>query len=161
MMSRICWTRSRGEPERRLVEDEQLRIGHQPAGDRQHLLFAAGQISGHLLAPLGEAWEQRHHAVVGGGDGGPVAVGEPARGEVLVDGHLGEDPASLHHLLDPAAHDGGGVEPVDALAVERHRALGDLAVVDVEEAGDRPQRRGLAGPVATEQGDDLPVRHGH
>ena len=48
---------------------------------------------------------------------------------------------------------------VEALAVERDRALRDHAVVDVEQAGDRPQRGGLAGPVGAEQGDDLAVGH--
>ena len=36
------------------------------------------------------------------------------------------------------------------------RAFGHARVVDAEEAGDRAQRRGLAGAVGAEQRDDLP-----
>ena len=38
--------------ERRLVEQQNLRIGHQRAADRQHLLLAAGQRAGDLAEPL-------------------------------------------------------------------------------------------------------------
>ena len=43
----------RREAEKRLVEEQQARLAHQRAADRQHLLLAAGQRSGGLLAPLG------------------------------------------------------------------------------------------------------------
>ena len=45
---------------------------------------------------------------------------------------------------------------LDALALEDDRAFGDARVVEAEEAGDRAQRRGLAGAVGAEQRDDLP-----
>src|SRR5665213_1784480 len=42
----------RREPECRLVEDQDLRLHHQRAADRQHLLFAAGQGLRHLALAL-------------------------------------------------------------------------------------------------------------
>ncbi len=53
----------RREPERQLVDDENLRIGHQPARDRHHLLLAARQRAGLLALALGEARKQREHLV--------------------------------------------------------------------------------------------------
>src|ERR1043166_2501476 len=43
----------------RLVEDEQARIGHECAADRQHLLLAAGELAAHALTALGKARKQR------------------------------------------------------------------------------------------------------
>ena len=48
----------RRQPERGLVEQQQLRAGHQPAADREHLLLAAGQQPGALVAPVGQDGEQ-------------------------------------------------------------------------------------------------------
>ena len=48
----------RGEAERQLVAHQVRRLGHQGAADGDHLLLATRQVSGGLLAPLGEAWEQ-------------------------------------------------------------------------------------------------------
>ena len=47
----------------------------------------------------------------------------------------------------------------DVLAVPGNRPLGDLALVNVEQAGDRPGGCGLAGAVGAEQRNDLAVRH--
>ena len=52
----------RRQAERRLVEDQELRLGHQSAADRQHLLLAARQRAGALALPLGEPREDREHA---------------------------------------------------------------------------------------------------
>ena len=56
-------TSSGDEPERRLVEDEQPRLGHQAAADGEHLLLAAGERAGALALPFGEAREDREHAL--------------------------------------------------------------------------------------------------
>jgi len=47
------------EAGRRLVEEEQLRVGHEGAADRAHLLLAAGHGARELAAPLREARKQR------------------------------------------------------------------------------------------------------
>ena len=43
----------RREAERGLVEQQELRLGHERAGDGEHLLLAARQRAGELLAALG------------------------------------------------------------------------------------------------------------
>ena len=49
----------RREPERELVDGEQARLGHQRAPDRDHLLLAAGRLSGWPLAQLAQLRQQR------------------------------------------------------------------------------------------------------
>src|SRR5271163_1204960 len=49
----------RGESFRGFVEDQQLRIGHQRAPDRQHLLFAARELVAEMRSSLGETRKQR------------------------------------------------------------------------------------------------------
>ncbi len=46
---------------------------------------------------------------------------------------------------------------VDGGAVQLDLTLGDVSVVDVEEAGNGPQDGGLAGSVGAEEGHDLAV----
>ncbi len=48
----------RREAFERLVEQQQRRVGHQRARDRQHLLLAAGQLIAHVAAPFLDAREQ-------------------------------------------------------------------------------------------------------
>jgi hypothetical protein len=45
----------RRQAQRRLVDNQNLRIGHQPAGDRKHLLLAARERAGLLPPALLEA----------------------------------------------------------------------------------------------------------
>ena len=74
-----------------LVEQEQLRVGHQRLGDRQHLPLTTGQRLPLLVAALGEGREPpgcpRHHGI------GVLIAG--CEGEVLLDGETGEDPFVL------------------------------------------------------------------
>ena len=49
---------SGARPFGRLVEDKQPRIGHQRAADRQHLLFAAGELVAHAGVALGKPRKQ-------------------------------------------------------------------------------------------------------
>src|SRR5262249_57255903 len=53
----------RREAERGLVEQQQARASHEGARNRQHLLLAARQRTAALIAALGEAWEEREHAL--------------------------------------------------------------------------------------------------
>ncbi len=96
---------------------------------------------------------------MGLGDGLPVAVGVRPGRQVLVDGQVSEDAPSLEDLRDAGPYPRRWTEVVDGLAVEAHRAFRDLALVDVEQAPDSPQRGRLAGPVGSEERHDLAVRH--
>ena len=44
----------RREPLGRLVHDQELRIGEQRAGDREHLLLAAGELAAAIVLALGQ-----------------------------------------------------------------------------------------------------------
>jgi hypothetical protein len=148
----------RREAERGLVEQQVARLGHQRAPEGEHLLLAAGEVAGELLAALGEAREEGVDAV----EVVPqvAAVGGVAPdAQVLVHVELPEDPPALHDLGDPGTHRLRRVEPVDRFAVEGDGALGDLATVDVEQPRDGPQHRGLPGAVGAEQRHDGVVGH--
>src|SRR3954465_6450831 len=49
------------QPLRRLVDEDQVGVGHERAADRQHLLLAAGELVAAVAAPLGETREQREN----------------------------------------------------------------------------------------------------
>ena len=141
----------------RLVEQQRLRLDDQRAGERDALLLAAGQLAGIAL-------RQRR---------------EP-RG--------GEDGVEL--LLDGRAVDLAQLEPIDdvlgdrhvrpqRVALEDHRhvaplgrqrllrrghdavADADLAFGRLDEAGDQPQRRGLAAARWPEQADQRAMLDRH
>ena len=57
----------RRQAERRLVEDQQPRLGHQAAADREHLLLAAGQRAGGLRRTAPAAAGRRRRCVRGCG----------------------------------------------------------------------------------------------
>src|SRR3546814_5992024 len=94
----------RGQSERWLVEEQDLRLGHQRPPDGHHLLLAAREVAGGVAAAALQHREEVHHAVVGLVDPLLVPPGEGAGAEVLVDGELGEDPPALHHLGQAGAH---------------------------------------------------------
>src|SRR5712692_8008167 len=62
----------------------------------------------------------------------------------------GEELPALRDVDDAERHDLGGREPV-----EPGRAELDAAGLGVEKAGQRLERRGLAGSVGADHGDDL------
>src|ERR1700731_605647 len=75
----------RPEPERRLVEQKQLRLQHQRAGDRKHLLLATAQRTRGLRTPFGEPREDRRHALRALANPGPAPLDVSAQLEVLAD----------------------------------------------------------------------------
>src|SRR5439155_18451271 len=77
----------------RLVEQQELRISHQGAGDRQHLLLAARELVAHVDAALGEARKERVDR------GEAPAPGTSGDAQVLFYRERGED---LAFLRDPA-----------------------------------------------------------
>ena len=53
----------RRKAERRLVHQQELRRGDEGAGDRNHLLLAAAQRTGHLVVALAQSREALEHLV--------------------------------------------------------------------------------------------------
>src|SRR5207302_10245433 len=110
---------ARRETERRLVQQQHLRIRDQRPGDRQLLLLPARERAG--LAPP-EVPDDRAEVVDALEVRVEIASGSPsgkAETEVLVDGELTEDAAALGHerdagagdVLRPAADDRPPVQP--------------------------------------------------
>src|SRR3954453_18667286 len=138
------------QPERRLVEQQQARAGHQRPAHREHLLLAAGHRAALLLLALLEAREERVDAVDVLADPGAVAAGERAHLEVLEDRHPREDAPPLGRLGDPDLGDRVARQALDVAAVED-----DPPGPRRDDARDGPQRRRLAGAVGADQRDDL------
>src|SRR5262245_12072352 len=112
----------RRQPHRGLVQEQQFRPAHQRASDRQHLLLAAGQRAAGLLAPLGEAGEQRVHPIEVGADrhGVPTDIGTHL--EVLEHGHAREDATAFGCLADPERDTQVRAHLRDVAAFEPHRS---------------------------------------
>ena len=157
MMANTSFTSSGDRP----MDGSSIRIifgpRHQRAADRQHLLLAAGEIAGEPGALLQAREIVEDHVDVG--IDLAVAAGEGAEPQILQRGHVGDDAAALHHLEDAAADDLVGIDAVDALAVEQDLAAGDLAVLGLEQAGDRLQRGRFARAVGAQQRHDRALGH--
>src|SRR5437667_1210019 len=83
---------ARPEALRGLVEQQEIGLRHEAAAEREHLLLAAGEGSGELLAPLAEDGEYGEHGL-------QAFPALPARGaavraelEILPHAERGEDP---------------------------------------------------------------------
>src|SRR3954462_776111 len=140
----------RREALERLVEEEHAHVAGERAGDRHHLLLAAGEEIGGGVEALGEtrevgedALEVPAHAMAG------LAL-EAAELEVLRHRHAGEQPAALRDVADAEARDFGRGQAGDLLGSEPDRARGLGS-----DADQRLEQRRLAGPVAAEQRHDL------
>src|SRR5438445_4855317 len=135
----------RGEALRGLVEEQELRAGHEGAGDGEHFLLAAGKQPAFALQALAQAGEALEHG-----------VHLPARAfalrdrEVLARSQVGEDAARLRDEGDAHPRDPVGVEAGDVPAL-----VADLARARGREPGDRAQGGRLSRAVAAEERHDL------
>src|SRR5262249_3837611 len=141
----------RGEAERRLVEEHQPRTGEERAADREHLLLATRERAGPLSDALLQSRKESEHAIAVFQDLAPGLPRERAEVEVLVDGEVGEDAASLVDLRQAEAEDLVRGQAGEIAAVEDDPARGALA-----EAAHRPERGRLARAVGADERDDLP-----
>src|SRR5215510_6501475 len=143
----------RGQTKRQLVDQQQLRLAHERARDREHLSLAAGQEARKAAAQVGEAGEELKRCLLAAP---PVGAAEPDRGaQVFRHREIWKYLVSLRHQHDAAARDLMRRPVVDPLALERDRSFGHARVVDAEKARDRAQRRGLARAIGAEDRNDL------
>ena len=85
----------------RLVHDQELRIRHQRARNREHLLLAAGELRAAVVSALSQAGEGVVDAL-----GGPGATLARLRhSQVLVDRQRAPQPPSLRDVSDAMAGD--------------------------------------------------------
>ena len=128
----------------RLVQQHQLRLAGEGAGQGHPLLLPAGEL---VRAPLGHGGVQGDHLQQFGHPGLHAAVpagelaGVEAEGDVLPDAQVREQGAVLRHVAHVALVRG---HP-DAVAGHLGAVERDAAGVRVLKPGDQPQQRGLAG----------------
>ncbi len=143
----------RREPERRLVEREQHRVGDERAADREHLALASRELVPGARAAAGERLEQ----LVDAGDravAGRAAVApEGAEAEVLVDRELGDHALPVGHEGEAAPRPLLGAESSEVVAVEQ-----EGSGCRGHESCEGAQERRLAGAVRTEQRHHLTRR---
>src|SRR5437899_7790392 len=133
----------------RLVQDHEIRIGHQRAADREHLLLAARKLPATVAETLGEPRKRGEHALER-----PVAAtirtGASRHDEILAHREIRKNAAPLRHVGDAATGD------EMRLGARHWRA----ANVNIARAGfDDPEhaanQRALAYPVAPHEPDRL------
>ena len=139
----------RRQPLGRLVEDQQLGVGHQRPADRQHLLLAAGELVAHVALALGQARKEAEGALERPGIAARGAVGG-RRQKVLAHREVGEDLAALGHQAEAEAGDAEGGQVIDPVALEL-----DDAAARRQQAHDGIHGRRLAHAVAAHQGHHL------
>ena len=147
--------RDRVQPGRRLVEEEDVRIGEQLGGDAGPLALAAAQRADSDLGLIGQV-----HGLEGVTDRA-VDLGRAGRrrepqlrgvAERASERQIGVDDVVLRDVAEHAAerpHVGVQVHAIEAHRPRRRRG----------DAGDGLQQRGLAGAAGPDDGDELTGRH--
>ena len=134
-----------------LVEEDDRRIVEQGPGDRELLLHALAERAGDVVAPLPER-EQAQVAFDALGAGGGVEVVQATEElEVVARRQLVVEARRLGQDADPRPDSVRLLADVEALDRRRALARGD-------ERGEHPDRRRLAGPVGSQQAQDLAPR---
>src|SRR5213083_337902 len=105
----------RGEPLRRLVTDEQARVRHEGAADREHLLLAAGERAPEDALPGRELGEEVEDLLDRPRVGVAVRRG---RDQVLTHREVREDLTALGHEADPGPRHAVRREAVNRPALE-------------------------------------------
>ena len=125
----------------RLVHDQELRIRHQRARNRQHLLLAAGELRAAVVATLGQAGEGVVDALGGPG----AALARLRHSQVLVDRQRAPQPPSLRNVANAKASNSRGSKTHELLA-----AHADRAARSADETHDRLAKGRLAHAVAAD-----------
>ena len=141
----------RRQAQRRLVEHQQARLGHEGAANRQHLPLAARERERHLRAALLQARKDGKDFLHARGLVALTLAPAPkaAQQQVVFDRHLAEQLALFRHQRDAGGHHHLHRGPDQRSAVQRQRAARG------QQAHGRAQQRGLAGAVRPDHGDDL------
>ena len=141
------WASSADE---RLVEEEDVGVARERAGEADALAFAAGEVAGACVAEVADA-EAVEHLV-----GEPVVEG--AEADVLGDVEVREERVLLEEVADASLL---GWEVVAAARVEPGDAVdGERSLAGPQEAGDDPQHRCLPGPRGPDERGRRPARDG-
>ena len=114
----------RSKSHARFVKEQNSRVRHKPAADRQHLLLASRQRAGDLAKTLLE--DREHVEDMGLLVGDPFLVVVEKCPDLKVLGHRepAENTPAFRHLDDALGHDRMRRKIPQRLAVERHGSLG-------------------------------------
>ena len=132
----------------RLIHDQQMRIGQKRARDREHLLFAAGELTAAMVLAFGKPGEGLVDALDGPGTA-PHSGGEF---EMLVDAERAPQAPALRDVTDTEARDPGRAQPGGFLAADANRAA-----AGAHEAHDGLAQGGLAHAVAADHREHAAV----
>ncbi len=142
----------------RLVEEQELRLHHQRARERQALLLAAGQLGRLALGEVVEldGVQHAHHLVAD--FGARILPGADFERErrVLEHVHVRPDRVRLEHHAEAAAVRSD--EHALCRRVDDALVHGDLAHARLLQPRDRAQRRGLAAAARSQQREELAFR---
>ena len=127
-------------------------MGHQSPGHGQHLLLAAGEGARNLLAPLLQPGEviEYHLQVLSGN----LFIDVSAHFQVLLDGHLLENPPSLGDVSQTGAQQLKGLGVGDVLVTEVNGAA-----AGVHQTGNGFQNGGFSRAVGTDQSHNFALAH--
>ena len=139
------------EPERRLVEQQDIRVGHQRAADGEHLLFAAAHGARDLGGAFAQARKQPEHLFAPRRFAVAGALRVGAEQEIFLHRQVAEDAAPFGHQRQSAFDDLMGRQRRDIAAGKAHL----LARKRSHDARDGFQQRGLARAVGAEDRHDL------
>ncbi len=132
-----------------LVKQEQLRLAHDRAADRDALPLAAGKLARLTAKQFSDAQYFRR-AAHAPRDVGPVVPGHPqAEAEILFDRHVRIERVGLEHHGDAAV---GRLDIIDDFAADRHLALGDCF-----EPGDHAKQRRFPAARRADEDDKFGV----
>src|SRR5690606_31392993 len=132
-----------------LIEQQQLRIGHQRPGDGEHLLLAAGELVAHAVAAFKKAGKLRPdpRERPARRAGWPVASGCH---EILLNREVGRNQPPLVHEGDAAPRNAIGGKGGDVLSLEA-----DHTPARGRETGDAAHGRRLTNVVPAQPADYL------
>ena len=142
----------RTQAERGLVEQQDLRAGHQAARNRDHLLLPSGEHPAKRVLEIAQLGKDFKHALGIGlkfGARAARAIGA-AEDDVLADGQPRKHPPALGHVGDAKPEDRLGRVSRNCLAKQAHGAGPRF-----QQSGNDAQGRALAGAVGAEQGNDF------
>ncbi|MPN28883.1 hypothetical protein SDC9_176328 [bioreactor metagenome] len=138
-----------------LIDDHQLRVAHQGAAEREHLLLAARKHARSHMPTRPQRWEQGVHVFQR-----PVRrlrgltfAALFAQQQVLLHGQRGEHVAAFGHIAYACLRDFKRLAACQTAAVPVHRAL------PAHQPHDGLRQRGSARAIAPQQRDDLARAH--
>src|SRR5216684_1525434 len=131
------------EPFGRLVHDQEPRIGHQRARDRQHLLLAAGELGTAIVLALGQPRE----CVVDALDGPCAAPHSRGHAQVFVDGERAPQAPPLRHVTNAKPGHLRRLQRQQVFAAQQDGATGGSY-----QPHDRLAKRRLAHAIAADDG---------